>query len=311
MKLILIDSKNLCFRTGWVHKSLHATNGTLTGVLHGFLTTMLRLKRHYPDAKFIAAWDSPHDKESWRFKLFPGYKDRGAGPVPDFVQDIQTQIPLVERVLGMLDVPQIKFKGVEADDIISVLARECLERDWRPMIYSNDYDYVQLYMLGAELIRDAEKGAGPVPITQKEIEQHFEVPLARVMHFRAVVGDKSDCIPGAIPGVGPVRARVLISAGLDPTRKLEEQSSLVRNMVSPYWADICRNYQLMQMLERSNEPRLGEGADDFDALISRTIKAAIREKAIDYQGLINLLGQLDMVTLLGSRHDLVKLQRIY
>ena len=84
MTLILIDAKNAVYRFGYAMSRLHSSEGVPTGAIYGFLNMLLRLKKKYPDGRFIIAWDGQGYKQNgWRRKIFPGYKaSRGGGKSP-------------------------------------------------------------------------------------------------------------------------------------------------------------------------------------------------------------------------------------
>src|SRR5678816_852580 len=124
MTLILIDAKNCLYRFGWVHRNLRTSTGKPTGVVYGFLDTMVRLKKTYTDARFIVVWDGLRaGTHSWRSKLYPQYKaNRHLTEMPPEVKESMGQLELVKKAMDVIGIGQIELEEVEADDLIGILA---------------------------------------------------------------------------------------------------------------------------------------------------------------------------------------------
>ena len=98
----------------------------------------------------------------------------------------------------------MEIPGYEADDVIATLVDRA-PAEAKVSIVSTDRDLMQLVDERVQLldgIRDRRYGPG-------EVEERFGVPPQRLLDVRALVGDKSDNIPG-VKGIGEKGAAKLI-----------------------------------------------------------------------------------------------------
>ncbi|HEY6875578.1 MAG TPA: 5'-3' exonuclease H3TH domain-containing protein [Candidatus Dormibacteraeota bacterium] len=95
--------------------------------------------------------------------------------------------------------------GFEADDVIAtnVEAARALGHD--VLICSADKDLLQLVGPGVRALRTHTW----TEVGEKEVTERFGVPPAKLGDWLALVGDKSDNVPGA-PGIGDKRATALL-----------------------------------------------------------------------------------------------------
>ena len=54
--LVFIDGKNLAYRAGWVHRQL-SYKGKPTGLIYGFLNSLMKIMQKYPRSYIAVAWD--------------------------------------------------------------------------------------------------------------------------------------------------------------------------------------------------------------------------------------------------------------
>lgn len=293
MTVILIDGNNCAYRFGWVHRNLASFDGVKTGVAYGLLGLLLRFKRKYPDARFVVVWDGQDRHLGWRNKIYPDYKGNRSGDKPKEMHDAIAQIPLVDQMLQTISIPAIRAKEIEADDVIGILATKCLERDWEPIIYSSDRDYMQLMPAGVRLIRGADKDHRLIYETEADVLEEFRCRSKDVLKVRAIAGDKSDNIPGIKAGIGPVKASQLLAQGFDLTK-----------------SDLgMRNFRLMQIVTDVNFPLFSTGARAhlrsqvdiiMDVLETGTRPAGLAEVA-------EFFSELSMIEAVGSRHEIMEL----
>lgn len=142
----------------------------------GILNEMLA-----PKDVTIWCWDGSNGNAKRR-EIYPEYK-RNRGPVK---KDIYAGFDQLKEILKHTAVYQVEVPGYEADDVIAALARR--HADQKIAIYSNDYDFSQLH---AEFPDSIFTGA----------KRKASVPDHLVKHYKTLVGDPSDNIPG-IKGFG-------------------------------------------------------------------------------------------------------------
>ena len=194
-KLFLVDGSNQAFRAFFaIQSDMRAPDGFPTRALYGFTNALLKMLRvHQPDHVLVA-----FDKGlSFRNDLYPEYK----GQRPDMPADLRAQWPDFIPLCEELGVRATAMEGFEADDIIGTLAHRYGGSDCRVSIVSSDKDFCQLVNEHVELV-DIGKGAvlGPAEVTAK-----WGVPPSQIIELLAIMGDKSDNVPG-VPGIGPKTA---------------------------------------------------------------------------------------------------------
>ncbi len=289
MKIILIDGKNAVYRFGWVHRLLRSPEGEGTGVVYGVLDLLIRLKRKFEDSKFVVAWDG--EGLTWRHKIFKEYKLRDKPKNPEIVS-ILKQIPLLQKVLKMIGIPQIEVEGVECDDVIGILCKKIKERDWQPVIYSNDQDYLQLMQNGVILIK---KDDGPVfhVVTPNDVREKFRCHIKDVLKVRALAGDTSDKIPNVFPNVGPVKAAALIGGNFDFSKN---EAAL-------------RNYKLMKIVDDIDFELFTALQQEMLRIKSSTVMKSLEgaKSGCSREALI-FLGQLGMIQAVSMRREIDDLQ---
>jgi 5'-3' exonuclease len=314
MTIILLDAKNAMFRFGWAFKNLKAEDGTFTGASYGILKLLMRLKRKYPDGKFVMVWDGAG--KSWRHKFWEGYKANRVkeGPIAEGVVRILAQIPTVAKMTAMMGIPQLNIPCVEGDDAIGLLAHRIInDKQHKVVVYSSDKDFIQLMSLGVKCIQDAD-----VPVNLGWVNLKFRCAPEKVVLVRAIAGDKSDGIPGIIDGVGTVKAAALIEAGLNPSYMDFEQHDLrtqrAMQHLIPLWDQIHRNYRLMRILDFKlmekiyDKPTCGQIYASIDSVLEG-LQGSSRTET-EYRLFLKLMGQMDLVECIADRYRLWHLQRI-
>jgi 5'-3' exonuclease len=140
-----------------------------------------------------------------RREIFPAYKANRVEPeTAEVFQKNWLREQLRER-----GYPIARVKGEEADDVIATLARIYGESWPEVWLVGADKDLAQcvtdnVLQLVPKHGERAEYFRGPA-----EVKEKFEVTPEQIPLFLALVGDKSDNVPG-VPGIGPVKAAGLI-----------------------------------------------------------------------------------------------------
>lgn len=321
MTAILLDGKNLLYRFGWVFQKLAAPDGRKTGALYGLLNCMLRLKKKYPDARFVLCWDGMFsNSRGWRSKVWSGYKAnrRRDGKLEEGVKLILGQQEMIDEMMDLLGIYHVEIAAVEADDVIALLAAQCREQGWQTIVYSSDYDFAQLMAKGVLLIRDAKGKEKLASETERSIEVKFRCSVSELLKVRAIAGDKSDGITGALPGVGVVRAAKYVAAGVDPafcnfgyhpTHVLRAY----RELMGP-WPDVHRNYQLMCLPGVVSHSMFGENAgilrDEIESAFCYLQNGNTSGLGLDYRKLMGMLAELGMKDAVARRREVWQLGSI-
>ena len=108
-----------------------------------------------------------------------------------------------------MNIPVLRVDGVEADDIIGTVARQCGDIDLQCNIVSGDKDFMQLIndstFLYAPQARKREKEIFDV----NKVVEKWGVGPENIIDLLGLMGDSSDNVPG-VQGVGPKTAMKLI-----------------------------------------------------------------------------------------------------
>lgn len=215
-RVFLIDSMSHIFRAyfapmGTRQDPLRNSKGQVTQAVFVF-TNMLRklIKDEKPD--YIAAVFDTF-APTFRDEMFAEYKaNREAMP-----DELLSQIPYIERVCEVFNIPILRLDGYEADDIIGTLAKKIADKKMQAVIVANDKDLCQLvkdpYIIAMRQNSTNVKRKVPVPpiewCDEAWVEKKFGVPPSKIIDLLGLMGDSIDNIPGA-PGIGEKGALKLV-----------------------------------------------------------------------------------------------------
>jgi DNA polymerase-1 len=198
-RIVLVDGTNSLYRAFFAPMAdLRATDGTPTKAVLVFTNMLLKTLREEKPDYCVVVFDARG--KTLRHETFADYK-AGRDSQPE---DLSVQIPLAREIVEALALPIVEVPRYEADDVIATLVTAA-PADAHIAIVSTDRDLMQLVDDRVHLldgIRDRRYDPAAV-------EARFGVPPAQVLDLRALVGDKSDNIPG-VKGIGEKGAAELI-----------------------------------------------------------------------------------------------------
>lgn len=308
MSVILIDGKGALYRHGYALRNLSNSEGEFTGALHGFTSGLLRLRRKFKDSKLIVVWDGERTSQSWRKALYPDYKGNRVGKQKDdpIRKGILSQEKPLREIIEALGLVQISHEFVEADDIIGILSRRIKDS----IVYSADRDFIQLMTDGVRVVRDVHKDEKVTLAfhTEDKIKEEFRCAACNVLYVRAIAGDSSDNLPGAIKGVGVVGAARMIEQGVNPSLSGWSKHSLnVRQMfpmLQSVWLTIHRNYLLMRLPKEPSQTIFGEASAQLKRKLDETVRQIETDFPCDDRALLRLLSRYELNDLISRRHEL-------
>lgn len=191
--IILIDGSSYLFRAYHALPPLLNAEGVPTGAIYGVVNMIKRLVKDHKDSKIIVVFD-PKGK-TFRHELYEDYKaDRGETP-----NDLIVQIPLVQEAIRAMGFPLLVMPGYEADDVIASLV--AMRGDKRVLISTLDKDLAQLVAEDVHIINTMHNKL----LDPEAVQEKFGVGPHQIRDYLALMGDRSDNIPG-ITGVGPKTA---------------------------------------------------------------------------------------------------------
>jgi len=197
--LVLVDGSSYLYRAFHALPPLTNSSGQATGAVKGVISMLRRLCKDYPGSPVAVVFDAKG--KTFRDDMFPEYKAQRP-PMPD---ELREQIGPIHGIVQAMGLPLLCVEGVEADDVIGTLARQAAARGTPVVISTGDKDMAQLVDEHITLVNTM---TGSV-LDAAGVEEKFGIPPALVIDLLALMGDKSDNIPG-VAGVGEKTARALL-----------------------------------------------------------------------------------------------------
>jgi DNA polymerase I len=207
--LTLIDGHALAYRmyfaltgytAGGATSRWQTSKGEPTAGTFGFSRELLRIYEQEKPDYLAVAFDTG---KTFRDDIFPEYKATRA-KMPD---DLRQQIERIRQIVDAFNIPRLEMEGYEADDVLGSTARWAAKQGLGIRIITGDRDLLQLvdnrtvvYLAG-----DDQNYA-----TAEDVMNKLHVRPNQVVDYKAIVGDKSDNIPG-VPGVGEKTAESLLA----------------------------------------------------------------------------------------------------
>ena len=203
-KIAVIDGNSLMHRAYHaVPPTMNAPDGTPTNAVFGFLAMLLKfIDMAKPDA-LVCAFDA--GKPAFRMEALEQYKAQR----PPMDDELRVQFPIMEELLGAMNVPVVKVKGWEGDDILGTIAARDEKLGFETLLVTGDKDAYQLAS-GATRIVTTKKGVTDIAIYgPDQVEERYGVTPAQFPDFLGLMGDSSDNSPG-VPGIGAKGAAKLL-----------------------------------------------------------------------------------------------------
>lgn len=247
---LLVDGKNLLYRTAWANQMLQHRNRP-TGGIFGFLRTLICAHEELGRPVISVCWEG---RRNWRFERFPGYKstrrkDPREGSSFDVHSAVSCQQPRLRALLALCGVAQWRTSDGEGDDVMHTLANDLAEDGLRVAVLSQDRD---LYQVTAnpmcEVIRSNKEGDWVV-VNGDDCHEELGVPPEKIPAWKALAGDSSDGIPG-VHRIGPKIAAKLVA----PHATLQQLLAAARS--GEGWTGTPR--QRTQIHEHAEDVRLYE-----------------------------------------------------
>lgn len=276
--LYLIDGHALAYRTyfaltrgGTGAERWMTREGEPIAGVYGFASVLLRiLEQERPDY-LITVFDTGR---TFRDDIYPEYKGTRA-KMPD---DLVPQLERVRQIVDAFNIPRLEIEGYEADDVLGSLAKKAAVEGFGVKIITGDRDLLQLVDERVIVSLPGKSLSDSKDYMPADVVNSLGVRADQVVDFKALVGDKSDNIPG-VTGIGDKTAASLLSeygsleeiyAHLDDlTAGLRKKLEAGRDsaLLSQQLAKIVTDLEVPLDLERAH-------SDRFDL---RNVEALFRE----------------------------------
>lgn len=203
--LILIDGHALAYRMFYaISQELSTRTGEPTNATMGFTRMLVDLITADDAPEYLAV--SFDVGRTFRDDIFPDYK----GTREKMPDELRVQISRIHQVVEAFNIPILEMDGFEADDVLGTAARIAGEQGVMVRIITGDRDLLQLanehtiIRLPVRGLSDSED-FGPA-----EVETKYGIRPDQFVDYKALIGDKSDNIPG-VYGIGEKTAVKLLT----------------------------------------------------------------------------------------------------
>ena len=237
--LLLVDATNLAFR--WKHSGAKQ-------FAESYQQTVASLARSYKCGKIILAAD--WGSSAYRKAISPSYKgnreELRAKQTEKEAEDFKEFFQEFENALFQVPWPVLKYKGVEADDIIAYICK-----------YKTDLNINNIWIISSDKDLDLliSEGVNRFSyVTRKECtidNWPYDFEIDKYATYKSLVGDTGDNVAG-VPGIGPKRATSLIEQYGDVFDIIDQiplsgNSKFIQNLNSSE-ETLYTNMQLMDLL---------------------------------------------------------------
>ena len=195
--LLLIDANNLSYR--WLQRPNYSSFGD------DFIRTIQSLSKSYEAKRTVVCFD--FGKSYYRMDMHDEYKGTRKKPQDEEeAKKYEEFFAVLNSLPDELDEEVLKFRGVEADDILAYMVKKYEQTDKYDHIWivSSDRDLYQLVSEKTSIFNIF----GRREITNSTMNEDMNISPELYLLSRYIEGDKSDNILG-IEGIGPKRAQAL------------------------------------------------------------------------------------------------------
>ncbi len=190
MRLAIVDISNLIYRAYYAVPELTAPNGQHVNAVFGVTNMLLSLIQNQKPTHILIAKDGP---KSFRSDISVDYK-ANRSETPD---NLKPQFELIDKLLDSFGMKHVVIPGFEADDIIGSAAKTFSTSVDNVLIVSGDKDLMQLVNSNTFILDTMKNKLYGV----NDVVERYKVMPNQIADYLALVGDKSDNIPG-VTGIG-------------------------------------------------------------------------------------------------------------
>ncbi|WP_074039424.1 DNA polymerase I [Dermacoccus nishinomiyaensis] len=201
-RLLLLDGHSLAYRAFFAlpAENFSTSTGQHTNAVYGFTSMLINLLRDEEPTHLAVAFDV--SRQTFRSEEYAEYK-AGRATTPS---EFKGQVSLVKEVLDAMGVTHLELDGYEADDILATLTTQATQAGFdEVLLCSGDRDALQLVRDNVTVLYPVKGVSELTRMTPAAVEEKYGVPPERYSDLAALVGEKSDNLPG-VPGVGPKTA---------------------------------------------------------------------------------------------------------
>ena len=193
--IILVDGSSYLYRAYHALPPLENSKKQPTGAIKGVISMIKKILIDHPDSDLAVVFDAKG--KTFRHDMFPEYK-ANRPPMPE---DLVSQIEPIHKIIELMGIKLIMISGVEADDVIGTLAEQARKQKLDTVISTGDKDMTQLVCKNVSVVNTM---TGEL-LDESGVKKKFGVSPEHITDYLALIGDKSDNVPG-VDKVGPKTA---------------------------------------------------------------------------------------------------------
>lgn len=201
-KLILIDGNSLFNRAFYATPIFSTKDGNPTNAIFGFVKLLFKIISDQKPEYMIVAFDMK--APTFRHKMYDGYKATRK-PMPT---ELAVQVEPLKSLLSAMNITTYQKEGIEADDIIGTLSNRF---DVHSYVYTGDRDSYQLVDDRTDVYFTKRGVSDLIKLNKENFLDEVGIMPCQVIDLKALMGDKSDNIPG-VTGIGEKTALNLLNA---------------------------------------------------------------------------------------------------
>ena len=202
--IILVDGSSYLYRAYHALPPLTNSNNQPTGAIKGVISMIKRILIDHPESPLAVVFDAKG--KTFRHDMYSEYK-ANRPPMPE---DLILQIEPIHRIISLMGIKLIMISGVEADDVIGTLAEQARQKKLDTVISTGDKDMTQLVCENVSVVNTM---SGEL-LDEAGVKKKFGVDPDHITDYLALIGDKSDNVPG-VDKVGPKTAVKWLEAYTD------------------------------------------------------------------------------------------------
>ena len=193
--IILVDGSSYLYRAYHALPPLENSKSQPTGAIKGVISMIKKILIDHPESDLAVVFDAKG--KTFRHDMYTEYK-ANRPPMPE---DLVAQIEPIHKIIQLMGIKLIMISGVEADDVIGTLAEQARNKKLDTVISTGDKDMTQLVCKNVSVVNTM---TGEL-LDESGVKEKFGVPPEHITDYLALIGDKSDNVPG-VDKVGPKTA---------------------------------------------------------------------------------------------------------
>lgn len=206
-KFIIVDGNAHVCRAYFGIQGLTDSQGRPCNAVYGFARILLYLVERYGPTHLAVTFDAASYR---RKELYAGYKE-SRKQNKEGNEDLALQLPIAREMTEALGIKTIRQDGCEADDLMASLAKKAHAIKMPSLVFTHDKDLAQVVTEDdtIKMLKTYNTNKSDAILGWNEVKEEYGVYPNQIPHLLALMGDKSDDIPG-VAGVGPKTASSLI-----------------------------------------------------------------------------------------------------